>query len=298
MLQRIRSLISYRIGPKDWILNPSVRAFLLRTRNPVMPEPWFVQIEPTTRCNMACAHCSRVPGGHEDLTFNTFSRIISTNPNIRVVKLQGFGEPMMAQRTLLECAQYAKSRGLFVEVVTNGNTKIPDMLGNYIDAITVSIESINPETYSLIRSGGYALDHAMDTVNLITQFPGNVKKFINCVRTNVNSPEEVNEVIEFGASKGFRVCTPMMENWSPGNEVYGFAVRKAYQIHDETVCFRAPWCFWGYTHAYYDCYGNLHPCCIRMDNKYSFCTSKWNSPEMQEFRKQKRELDTCKSCPL
>jgi len=59
--------------------------------------PTDIQIEPTSRCNMACFMCGRpyLRRGNGDLDPEGLSSILEQFPHLRYVTLQGLGEPLM-----------------------------------------------------------------------------------------------------------------------------------------------------------------------------------------------------------
>lgn len=116
-------------------------------------------VEITTVCNLDCQMCVRrtwhEPIGSMSLdTFNNLIAQLLHFPSPPTIHLSGYGEPM-AHPHFLKLVKQAKANGIPVEMTTNGMLLTPDkaaaLIDLELDALTVSIDSVQPENYEDIR---------------------------------------------------------------------------------------------------------------------------------------------------
>ncbi len=132
----------------DW-LTPYVR---------LVYSPVWIQVEPTTRCNLHCLFCKGSVWDRRgiDMKFKDFRDIVNQIPSVSSIHLQGFGEPLMC-RDFFPMVEYSKTRRIDVGTVTNGtllssknNEKI---INSGLDYILISVDGALPETFERIRVG-------------------------------------------------------------------------------------------------------------------------------------------------
>ena len=121
----------------------------------------FAQIEPVGQCNLRCRMCPiqyRQDGPpHGPLAFmefETFRRLIDQLPELRVLHLQGMGEPLMHPR-FFDMVRYATVRG--ARVTTNTNLTLLSVrrarlcVESGLAELHVSLDGATAETYERIR---------------------------------------------------------------------------------------------------------------------------------------------------
>lgn len=300
MYRKFQFLSSLGIPKRKWLTNPSIASMLLYRKAATMPAPWFIQIEPSRRCNLSCPHCVKIdhPGV---MSFDTFKRIIGGNPNVSYVKLQGLGEPLM-NPDLAYMAMYAKQAGCKTELISNGTIPPNTLLMENVDCYVVSMETCDPDKYKKIR--GVEIDRVISTLDLL-RYKYHGKIGINCVLTDETAPDDVTNLKEFATHYRAFVTTPMMQNWlSPGVDGYEPMAQKVsdsiwahHGAFSKSDLNQERHCHWCYNQAYYDYHGRLHPCCIRMSGVYDL-GFEWNGLQMQMFRKERKGHSFCKNCPL
>lgn len=137
-----------------------MRAVLQAHANPAT-FPTMVQIEPSRRCNLACAMCSRTHVGYDkqpDMTLDTFKSILSQfPPDLKTVNIQGLGEPLL-NPDIIEMIEYACGLGYETRFNTNLLRLSDEMAEKLVSCghteVQVSIETVDPELYADIRRGG------------------------------------------------------------------------------------------------------------------------------------------------
>jgi radical SAM protein with 4Fe4S-binding SPASM domain len=135
-----------------------INASLLPLRTISMPH--VIQLEPTNKCNLKCGMCHRsilLPSKIGEMTFAHFRKIVDPLlPYLEAVWLQGEGEPFLC-KDILEMIRYLKSKGIYVNTVTNATLLkkdlCADILSSGLDEIAFSIDGATAETYEQIRVG-------------------------------------------------------------------------------------------------------------------------------------------------
>lgn len=133
-------------------------------------------IEPSTRCNFNCKMCVKQSSGCQiiegDLTEAIFSQCEPLLFNLNTIIFTGIGEPLL-NNNLEEFVSHAKekmpqhsTRG----IQTNGKlltkNRAISLIRSGINKICVSIDTIQPEKFNSIRSGGMLSD-IDETLNAI-----------------------------------------------------------------------------------------------------------------------------------
>ncbi|WP_048203482.1 radical SAM protein [Methanocaldococcus infernus] len=199
----------YKFSLLDILKNRSIMYFILEIKKETMPLPFFVQIEPTTKCNLNCEFCTRktLPDYrlNKDINLELVKKILKENPNLKIVKLQGLGESTISNN-LKEIAEILKSKDIYLITVVNGTTliheKIRQILLRYFDEIIISIDSVDEETFERIRKGAKFKNVIQGLKNLIKENQNFKRKIkINYVFSHLNY-KEIPKAIEFFESLG------------------------------------------------------------------------------------------------
>jgi MoaA/NifB/PqqE/SkfB family radical SAM enzyme len=160
-------------------LLPSVYRSVEAARRGPLAEtrPRNVFIEATNLCNSQCATCPRTFTAFESpktLGWNEFVRTVEQFPDMERALLHGIGEPLLNQ-ALPQMIAYLKARR--VQVLINSNAALLteawayDLIESGLDELRVSLDSVRPEAYRLIRG-----------VPLLPQVMTNVARFIQVQR--------------------------------------------------------------------------------------------------------------------
>ncbi|HEC86102.1 MAG: hypothetical protein DRR19_17290 [Candidatus Parabeggiatoa sp. nov. 1] len=119
--------------------------------------PKVLSIEPTTKCNFSCWYCVGRHVKQEDISLEDFAKVLEHFPSLEAVVLVGQGEPIMNQ-AFFPMVRLAKQRHLRVLSVSNGSTfstsNVQKICESGIDYISISIDSINPDTFAESRCDG------------------------------------------------------------------------------------------------------------------------------------------------
>ncbi len=126
---------------------------------PVMEtDPVQVNIEITSRCNLACAHCARSlhRKSGRDMDGKLFEYLLDLMPNTYKVTLVGLGEPTLHPQ-VAEFVALASRRGHRVGLVTNAMALEKELSRRLIaaglQAMTFSLDSVDSQTAARVRTG-------------------------------------------------------------------------------------------------------------------------------------------------
>lgn len=114
----------------------------------------WIQIEPTTACNLKCEFCYGRSMAREELDVASFRELLGLFPDLIFLHLQGEGEPFLAAG-MLEMAALAAQRGVLTLTTTNGTllsaSRARDIVDSGIASILFSIESADPAEFRRLR---------------------------------------------------------------------------------------------------------------------------------------------------
>ncbi len=123
--------------------------------------PREVMVELTTSCNYNCIFCFRRATNEPLNAFmseETFNKLIKDAKEAHVVKLSftGWGEVLVHPKAL-KFIRKSKMEGFRVLVATNGSLLpyvVRDLIKTEVDELYVSVDSLRPELYRMLRVGG------------------------------------------------------------------------------------------------------------------------------------------------
>ena len=239
----------------------------------------MVQVEPTTRCNLKCTYCTKKEP-IRDLTVEVLGSVLDRHPNIKLLNLQGLGEPFLCPN-ITELCKYAKSRGMYVMTISNGTMLNYDAL-DYIDRVMISIDFLDEEKYNLLRPGA-KWDFVMGELHSLGDMG---KAGVNQVITHMTTRDDIYDMQEFCRTFGYALTQPRIENWGIEPDEM---VKKDRDEHG-IVPRRVDHCPWGVFKFYYDALGRSHPCCIRMNDEYVI-------DDIDEFTGKRLYHPICMRCP-
>lgn len=149
----------------------------------------YMRVSVTDRCNLRCIYCMPAQGvpavSHQDiLTYDEITRLcrIGAELGIRKLKLTG-GEPLV-RRGLPELVRMLKEiPGIEqVTLTTNGTLlkqQIRDLVISGLDAVNISIDTLDPEKYRKVTRLGDVRE-AVEGLKAACEIPG-LKVKVNCV---------------------------------------------------------------------------------------------------------------------
>jgi radical SAM protein with 4Fe4S-binding SPASM domain len=290
--------------------------------------PCMLQIEPTSRCNLACPAC---PVGRDelgrpkrDMTPAEFSAIVDDMRRwLLFVVLWDWGEPFANPR-LPDIVRYAEERNIRVVTSTNahylGNRDfVAEVLASGLSTLIVAIDSIHEEAYRVYRVGGH-LERAIDGLRTVVDLKRQLgaKTLINlrmvAMRTN---EKEVGTMRRLARSLGVDRFTVKTMNPSCGDvsmdaelvpknpRLRRFEYRPGTweRIRIDGPCDRV------FVMANVFSNGDVVPCCydydstMKVGNVFETPLSQlWPSPEYRALRQRVHEarggIPRCRNCHI
>lgn len=134
----------------------------------------IIQIHPSLRCNLTCAHCYSTSGPREKAALD----VTAVRQVLMDARALGFeslsvsgGEPLMYP-ALDEVLRHARSLGMKTGLVTNGalvNRDSASRLAPLVDAVAVSLDGTS-ELHNRIRGSHQSFDRAMRALDYLAEF--------------------------------------------------------------------------------------------------------------------------------
>lgn len=297
--------------------------------------PVHLDIEPINICNFKCKHCKVTYWEKEEkkLDLISFIKILDQFPNLRSIKLQGLGEPLLNKgldSLIIEC----RNRDISVEFFSNGSVFNPIVWKtiNEYEKVSVvfSIDAASKKEFEIIRSESN-FDKVVENIKKIVQ--NNEKKYSFWTVVNKQNLTELPKIIllanEIGVKKvTFQTFLSDWKNKTVGkyteeikynnylddfNEFKNKAKDIAEKLGITLTTYEGNFlskknkCSWPFTSAFIASNGDVVPCCvisdsdvIKMGNIFEQSFNEiWNSKKYKEFRRSisRHKLnDFCKSC--
>ena len=171
-------------------------------------EPVFLNVEITTRCNLACAHCARTfqPVVVRDMTSEQFCTTLDLLPQAYRVTLVGLGEPLLHPNVAHMVAE-AASRNRRVALATNGmlldERMSMSLLDAGLDSIAFSIDVTDADMAEQLRKGT-RMDRVLANIRRFTSLAKKDRTISTAVFTAVSTrslpflPALIEEVAGLG----------------------------------------------------------------------------------------------------
>jgi MoaA/NifB/PqqE/SkfB family radical SAM enzyme len=134
----------------------------------------IIQVHPSLRCNLACAHCYSTSGPREKATLDVavLRQVITDARALGFESLSvSGGEPLMYP-ALDEILGHARAVGMNTGLVTNGalvTTATAERLAHLVDVVAVSVDGTS-DLHNRIRGSHQSFDRAMRALDYLAEF--------------------------------------------------------------------------------------------------------------------------------
>ncbi|MGA1840884.1 MAG: SPASM domain-containing protein [bacterium] len=299
-----------------------------------LPEPEYLMIEPTNRCNLRCNTCSRMNILEiGDMSMDSFKKILDQMQSVKIIKFHGLGEPLLAKNAIL-MLNHLSYLSCEVLIVTNcqwQGINIP-MLLDLVDHIYISASSSNEVGYKKYTGTGnwnLLIENIKKIIHYKTEKTDVVLNFV-CTKNNI---DQVVDIIELASKLNISaVRYQIMQNWVEDKKTLLYQEIKKQEINDinelieqlYNMTIRADElgikveivgnehfdydkCVWPFRRVYITWKGDVIPCCMRPDPKFKMgnlleepFTKIWNSERYDCLRtslSEKNPLPVCINCP-
>ena len=257
--------------------------------------PYHVQIETSRVCNLRCKMCeySIMENKGHVMRLEMFKKILAQFPALMSVDITGIGEPF-CNPAFLDIVRHAKSQGLYVGFVNNGNLmteeRMDALIEMKVDLIQFSVDAATKATHESIRLHS-DFDRVTDRIATLSKKVKQSGQGAPVLHMNFTmSRENVDETQAFvGLAKSLGVTDVSFRYLvvfeggvygeedkidalgserlvSIGDELLAEGKKLGVTVHldpmltrksqDPRICMR-PW-----MDAFVDCFGNLYPCCL------------------------------------
>ncbi|MFA5388599.1 MAG: SPASM domain-containing protein [Candidatus Omnitrophota bacterium] len=298
--------------------------------------PSYLQLEPTSRCNMKCRNCTRdVLSASGDMEFNDFIKVVGQFPFLKEVKLQGLGEPLL-NASLFKMAEHLKKKNITTYIASNATLITEEnarYMIKYFDKIEISLDAFGKDKIKEIR-GVDCLDSILKGIRLlISANNSNADIAVNFVMEKTNV-EDLCPLIGLISDLGvYHINIVNLQNWvsvdskhadkrqklsernlvmDGENAVHlkkAMLLAKTKAVHVDFVLpeEQRGKCFWYKKGVYVSWNGYVTPCCIRPNyEEFNFgnifnnnIRQIWNSPAYVQFRHELNNGNApsvCKGC--
>lgn len=291
----------------------------------MLPLPKEIQIEPTIRCNLNCIMCDYKARERQvnEMSFESFKKIVSQFPELKKVHLHGIGEPLL-NKNFYNMVDYLKKRGVYV--CFNDNMTLVDesaaknIVSLNIDELRVSLDADNAISYERIRKKDM-FNNVLNNIKTLVETKRRMKSNYPHLKIVVvalkNNLKEIPGIVSLASKLDIKeIVVQNMQSW--GKEEYRENEKRQYslffeeQVNVEIFFQRAReladsqgvkltlplfknsklTCTWPWTSCFITTEGFLTPCCNCPDpNVFNFgnllvndLKDIWNGCEYNRFR--------------
>jgi radical SAM protein with 4Fe4S-binding SPASM domain len=178
----------------------------------LLERPKLLYLHLTTKCNLRCPYCynqehrfqfiqlsrkEEVKEHYSEGTFEEFVRIIDEAAELGFTQIKITGGEALLHKDAIAIAAHAKSRGMFVNLLTNAILITEEMakkIGPAVDTVSISLDSAIPEEHDAVRGNG---THAkvLKAIEILRQ-AGMNRIHLNSVITPVNM-NSIEQFLDF-----------------------------------------------------------------------------------------------------
>lgn len=281
--------------PSLFFLASAVRDFFRYTFNIIPKSPYALMIEINNSCNLRCSMCWTKNAQRKKgfMSMDLYRKIINqaAEYGVKHVSLHTVGEPLL-HKDLIEMIKFAKSKGLFVLVSTNGQLLDENISRKIIDSgldiLRLSIEGCSREMYEKIRVGGS-----------FERIVGNVRRF-RSMRDKAGKKSPIMEINTILIKEDFDYAAKFCRFWKPHVDQIKFSLagnQAGYSPHIIHSTLRKYFTrtypchlLWGTMAITWD--GDVSACCIDFESSLKMGSLKkntikeiWNNALYKRYRK-------------
>jgi sulfatase maturation enzyme AslB (radical SAM superfamily) len=170
----------------------------------------ILQVHPSLRCDLACAHCYSVSGPHarDEVPLRTLVRAVEDAADEGYTRLAvSGGEPLMYEH-LASLLASGRRAGMQTSLVTNGmlvhHRQRWDPIVPLLDAVAISIDGTRAE-HDSIRGRAGAFDRTVENLAIVRESGVPFALIVTLTRYNVGSLESVVRLAAEAGATGVQV---------------------------------------------------------------------------------------------
>ena len=290
-----------------------------------LPSPYVIFLDPSGKCNFKCNFCPcnvdgyRKEERHKIMSWDLFKKIandiISFEEQVKVIYLNGFGEPLL-NPNIVDMVRYLKENNACREIrmTTNGSLLTPELNQQLIDAgldlIRISVEALDDEGYKNACGVAFSFDRLVNNIeDFYNKSRGKSKisaKIVNVALKNHQEEETFYNVFE--NITDFHYVEEVQEFWPEFEDIVlpedCVKANKLYHdsMEETTICAAPLTEMTIYSNGYVGIcaadwkfklvYGNA----MDTDIKELWKSEKLRDFQLQHLTKKRKDLDFCKEC--
>ncbi len=177
--------------------------------------PIRLDIENVSRCNFRCGMCQvsdyKKMQRAGDMSLEQFRELIDEEYGLVEIKLTGIGEPLMQGDDYFKMIRYARSKSIWVRIVTNASLlhikeNYKKLVDSDVNEIQISIDGSTKEIYENIRRGAN-FEKVKENCRLINDYCRKKNKSITKMWTVVQSDnqDDLANLVRLGGELGFPI---------------------------------------------------------------------------------------------
>ncbi len=162
--------------------------------------PFFIQFELTYRCNHSCRHCYVVNNKEKEITFKEITAILDQLVEMGTFYLCFTGGEIFIRKDFLDIAWYAKERGFFLILLTNG-TLIEDKDIDELKklrplGIEISLLGARPETHDFITNTPGSFKRTISVIKKLVEQGIRVTTKTTLMKRNIKEYKEIKSLAQ------------------------------------------------------------------------------------------------------
>lgn len=289
--------------------------------------PFYLNIEPTTLCNLSCPICPAIQSGSRELNNKSGKeKFLSVSLHNRLIKesrgrsaiisYSGNGEPLL-HPNLPEMIRVSRQSGSFIFVTTSLQAPLEALkkvLSAKPDYLVISIHAANEEDMRILQPGA-SFTHLLKALEFISKLSKKDKPYIHLKGVMTSLLEgHVNEIYKLADIAGAdKVSIKRMVLFNNTSEKAQNLIKNLIPSKKYTLNNTGSWkmyCDKARTQAVIMANGSVTPCVIDSMGSYILgdlqkksMSEIWNGPKYRNFRRKSNgcppELKICRFfCPL
>lgn len=160
--------------------------------------PYATQFELTTQCNLKCKHCFMVKNDGVDLSTIEITGIIDQLVEMGTFYLAFTGGEIFTRDDLFDIIRYAKRKGFFMTLMTNGTLILPEQIEELRKMkpikFEISLYGATPETHDNITQVEGSFRNTMTTIDKLKEEGFEVIIKTPLMNLNIKECEEIEKL--------------------------------------------------------------------------------------------------------
>ena len=290
--------------------------------------PVKLDIENVSRCNFRCTMCqvSEWPKGRRarDMTLDEFKRLIDQQYSLVEIKIQGQGEPTLQGDDFIAMISYARSKAIWVRVITNGSLlhlrdNYKKLIDSGVNEVQISIDGADKKTFEDIRRGS-VFEQVIKNCRSINDYCHQlgIERTKMWTVVQAGNRHQIRELIELGRDVGFKSLVFSLnledfglDSWRERNQAvsvgHSFTNRQALEFKEfgDSLGLKVRFwrstskystdkvenlCPWPFERSYISSDMRVSPCCVIANpdivdfGSAVDFTATWKNEAMRQFR--------------